>query len=42
YCPEAEGGIAWDDPALGIDWKLPAESVKLSDKDRRNPKLSEL
>ena len=42
YCPEAEGGIAWDDPALGIDWKLPAESVKLSDKDQRNPKLSEL
>ena len=42
YCPEAEGGIAWDDPALGIDWQLPSESVKLSDKDRRNPKLSEL
>lgn len=42
YCPEAEGGIAWDDPALGIDWQLTAESVKLSDKDRRNPKLSEL
>ena len=42
YCPEAEGGIAWDDPALGIDWQLTPESVKLSDKDRRNPKLSEL
>ena len=42
YCPEAEGGIAWDDPALGIDWQLTAESVKWSDKDRRNPKLSEL
>ena len=42
YCPESEGGIAWDDPSLGIDWQLPAEAVKLSDKDRRNPKTSEL
>lgn len=42
YCPESEGGIAWDDPSLGIDWQLPAEAVKLSDKDRRNPKISEL
>ena len=41
YCPESEGGIAWDDPSLGIDWQLPAEAVKLSDKDRRNPKISE-
>lgn len=42
YCPESEGGIAWDDPSLGIDWQLPAEAVRLSDKDRRNPKISEL
>ncbi|MBQ2525240.1 MAG: dTDP-4-dehydrorhamnose 3,5-epimerase [Bacteroidales bacterium] len=42
YCPESEGGIAWDDPSLGIDWQLPADAVKLSDKDRRNPKISEL
>lgn len=42
YCPESEGGIAWDDPSLGIDWQLPVEAVKLSDKDRRNPKISEL
>lgn len=42
YCPESEGGIAWDDPSLGIDWQLPAEAVKLSDKDRQNPKISEL
>ena len=27
YCPESEGGIAWDDPSLGIDWQLPAEAV---------------
>lgn len=42
YYPESEGGIAWDDHSLGIDWQLPAEAVKLSDKDRRNPKITEL
>ncbi|MBR1982000.1 MAG: dTDP-4-dehydrorhamnose 3,5-epimerase, partial [Akkermansia sp.] len=33
YAPDCEGGIAWDDPALGIDWQLPAEDVILSAKD---------
>lgn len=33
YAPESEGGIAWDDPALGIDWRLPAADVILSEKD---------
>lgn len=33
YAPESEGGIAWDDPALGIDWKLPREAALLSAKD---------
>lgn len=33
YAPECEGGIAWDDPVLGIDWQLPAEDVILSAKD---------
>lgn len=41
YCPSAEGGIAWDDPELGIDWKIPAEDILLSDKDRHHPSLSE-
>ena len=41
YCPEAEGAIAWDDPDLAIDWKLPAEDVILSDKDRKHPRLKE-
>ncbi len=41
YAPEAEGAIAWDDPALGIDWHLtPAETI-LSEKDVRNPRLTE-
>ena len=34
YHPEAECGIAWDDPTIGIDWRLPKEDITLSDKDR--------
>lgn len=41
YCPSAERGIAWDDPALGIDWRIPAEDVILSEKDRRHPCFAE-
>ena len=33
YAPDCEGGIAWDDPALGIDWQLPAADIILSAKD---------
>ena len=42
YCPAAEGAIAWDDPDLGIDWRIPAEDVVLSTKDSHHPRLSEL
>ncbi len=24
YAPECDGGVRWDDPAIGIDWPLPA------------------
>ncbi len=41
YCPASEGAIAWDDPDLAIDWKIPADKVILSEKDRRHPKLSD-
>jgi dTDP-4-dehydrorhamnose 3,5-epimerase len=37
-----EGGIRYDDPELGIDWKLPATSVILSGKDQLLPTLKEL
>ena len=33
YHPEAECGIAWNDPCIGIDWRLPKEDVILSAKD---------
>lgn len=41
YCPEAEGAIAWDDPDLAIDWRIPAEDVVLSEKDKKHPRLKE-
>lgn len=34
YAPENEGGIIWNDHSLNIDWKLPANEVKLSAKDK--------
>ena len=42
YCPESEGAIAWDDPDLGIDWRIPASDVILSEKDSNHPRLSEI
>ena len=41
YAPASEGAILWNDPALAIDWQIPSESVILSDKDMKNPALSE-
>lgn len=40
YAPEAEAAIAWDDPALGIDWGIPADKVVLSPKDAAHPVLA--
>lgn len=35
YAPQAEGGVAWNDPALGIEW--PVKEPLLSDRDREWP-----
>ena len=37
YHPEAEGAIAWNDPDLAIDWRIPVADIILSAKDSRNP-----
>lgn len=42
YAPEADRGLAFDDPALGIDWLLPPEQLQLSAKDLQQPLLTEL
>lgn len=41
YAPESEGAIAWDDPTLAIDWKIPADKLILSPKDACNPQLKD-
>lgn len=41
YSPEYEAAVAWDDPVLAIDWRLPAEDIVLSDKDRCHPLLAD-
>lgn len=33
YAPDCDGGIAWNDPTVGIDWPLPATGPVLSPKD---------
>ena len=39
YSPESEGALAWDDPDLGIDWKIAPSDVILSEKDRCQSRL---
>ncbi len=36
YAPDYEAGIRFDDPILGIDWKIPREKMILSAKDLRH------
>lgn len=42
YCPTAERGMRFDDPALGIKWPEVVSTVVLSDKDMRHPPLADI
>lgn len=42
YHPESECGVAFDDPALGIDWRVRPEQWILSEKDRKNPCFADI
>ena len=42
YAPASEGAVAWDDPDLGIDWRIPADKVILSEKDKHHPRLKDV
>lgn len=42
YHPAAEGGIAYNDPALAINWALPESELILSAKDKVQPLLKEV
>ncbi len=41
YAPTHDRGIAFDDPAIGIDWKIAKERLQLSQKDREQPLLKD-
>ena len=41
YAPQTESAIAWNDPALGIDWRVSAEDAILSEKDKHHPLLAD-
>ena len=41
YCKESEGSVAWNDPQLAIDWRIPADKVLLSEKDKLSKNISE-
>jgi len=40
YDPATESGIAWDDPDVGVEWRV--EDPLLSERDREAPRLSEV
>lgn len=37
YKQPSERGIAYNDPTLAIDWKIPAEKAIISEKDQKHP-----
>ncbi|MDD4636747.1 MAG: dTDP-4-dehydrorhamnose 3,5-epimerase, partial [Bacteroidales bacterium] len=42
YAPQYEGAVAWNDPALAIDWHLPADKILLSEKDKNHALLKDI
>ena len=41
YSPALDRGIAWDDPALAIQWPVAARDAELSAKDKMQPLLAD-
>ncbi len=41
YAPAHDGGVAWDDVDLNVDWRIPADKVILSEKDKKHPTFKE-
>ena len=41
YAPQCESALAWDEPALKIDWKVPADKIIHSGKDQHHECLEE-
>lgn len=42
YSPEHDRGLAWNDVTIGIKWPVSADKAILSEKDRKQPYLSDL
>ncbi|HEY5412519.1 MAG TPA: dTDP-4-dehydrorhamnose 3,5-epimerase [Caulobacteraceae bacterium] len=42
YAPDCEGGLVWDDPAIGIEWPLPPSQIITNARDANWPKLAAL
>ena len=42
YAANLEGGIAWNDPALGINWGNGSSAIVISGKDQNLPRLGEI
>ena len=40
YDPSTEGGVAFDDPGIGVEW--PVDHPIVSERDRTNPRLEEI
>lgn len=34
YCKESEYGVRFDDPDIGVDWKIPSADITVADKDK--------
>ncbi len=41
YAPECDGGVLWNDPALGIDWGIDQSAAIVSNKDAALPGFAE-
>ena len=42
YAPQSEATLRFDDPALGIDWRIDRADMVLSDKDLKGQPLDEM
>ena len=41
YAPQADAGIRWNDPDVGIEWPIDPKDVQTSEKDLKQPFLRE-
>jgi dTDP-4-dehydrorhamnose 3,5-epimerase len=41
YAPQADAGIRWNDPEIGIEWPIDPKEVVTSEKDLKQPFLKD-